>query len=67
MSESLPYDEIEFDKNFKIEDMLYTIDDSDFGYFFQFDLKNPDEEKNKTRNFPFAPQKNLILIILHHI
>ena len=35
MSEPLPYDEIKFDKNVKLEDILNTLDDSDIGYFFR--------------------------------
>ena len=35
MSESLPYDEIQFDKKFKLEDILNTSDGSDIGYFFE--------------------------------
>ena len=55
MSESLPYDEIKFDQNVKLEDILNTPDDSDSGYFVEFDLKYPDNIKQQTKNFPFAP------------
>ena len=55
MSEPLPYDEIKFDKNVKLEDILNTPDDSDIGYFIEADLIYPDNIKEKTRNFPFAP------------
>ena len=37
MSQSLPYDEIKFDKNVKLEDILNTPDDSDIGYFVEVD------------------------------
>ena len=37
MSQSLPYDEIKFDKNVKLEDILNTPDDSDNGYFVEVD------------------------------
>ena len=47
MSQSLPYDEFKFDKNGKTEDILNTPDDSNFGYFPEVDLKNPDDKKNK--------------------
>ena len=33
MSEYLPYDEIKFDRNVKLEDILNTSDDSNIGYF----------------------------------
>ena len=41
--------------NVKLEDILNTRDDSDIGYFIEVDLKYPDETKEKTRYFPFAP------------
>ena len=41
MSQSLPYDEIKFDKNVKLEEFLNTPDDSDIGYFIEVDLKYP--------------------------
>ena len=56
MSEPLPYDEIKFDKNVKLEDILNTPDDSDIGYFIEADLLYPDNIKEKTKNFPFAPE-----------
>ena len=55
MSEYLPYDEIKFDRNVKLEDILNTPDVSDIGYFIEVDLKYPDIIKEKTKNFPFAP------------
>ena len=55
MSEPLPYDEIKFDSDVKIEDILNTPDDSDNGYFVEVDLIYPDNIKERTKNFPFAP------------
>ena len=55
MSEPLPYDEIKFDNNVKIEDIINTPDDNDIGYFVEADLIYPDKIKKKTKNFPFAP------------
>ena len=55
MSQPLPYDEIKFDKNVKLEDIKNTPDDSDIGYFIEVDIKYPDNIKQKTKNFPFAP------------
>ena len=55
MSEPLPYDEIKFDNNVKLEDILKTPDDSDIGFFVEVDIKYPDSIKDKTKNFPFAP------------
>ena len=55
MSQPLPYDEIIFDQNVKLEYILITPDDNDRGYFIEVDLKYPDNIKEKTKNFPFAP------------
>ena len=38
MSEPLPYDEIKFDRDVKLEDILNTPDDSNVGYFIEADL-----------------------------
>ena len=54
-SEYLPYDEIKIDQNVKLEDILNTSDESDIGYFVDVDLKYPDNIKEKTKYFPFAP------------
>ena len=55
MPQMLPYHEIKFDTNVKLEDKLNTHDDSDIGYFIEVDLDYPDETKYKTKKFPFAP------------
>ena len=55
MSELLPYDEIKFDNNVNLEDILNTPDDSDIGYFIEVDLKYPDNIKERIKNLPFAP------------
>ena len=60
MSEPLPYDEIKFDNDFKLEDILNTPDDSHIGYFIELDLTYPNNIKEKTRNFPFAPMNKKI-------
>ena len=60
MSEHLPYDEIKFDNNIKLEGILNTPDYSDFGYFIEVDLNYPDNIKEKTKNFPFAPENKEI-------
>ena len=56
MSEYPPYDEIKFDRNVKLEGILDTPDDSSSGYFVEVDLKYPDNIKEKTKLFPFAPE-----------
>ena len=55
MSEPLPYDEIKFDNNVKIEDILNTPDDSDIGYFVEVHLIYLDNIKERTKTFSFAP------------
>ena len=60
MSEPLPYDEIKFDNDVKLEDILITPDDSDIGYFVEVDLIYPDSIKEKTTNFPIAPMNKKI-------
>ena len=54
MSQYLPYDEIKFDNNITLEDIINTPDDSDIGYFVEVDLKYPDNIKQKTKNLPFV-------------
>ena len=57
----LPYDGIEMwhghpDLYMNIlEEILNTPDDSDIVYFVEVDLNYPDNIKEKTKNFPFAP------------
>ena len=60
MSESLPFDEIKFEKDICLNDILNAPDDSDIGYFIEVDLKYPDNIKQKTKNFPFAPENKKI-------
>ena len=55
MSEPLPYDEIKFEKSFKVEAMLNTPDDSDVGNFVENDVGYPYKVKEKTKLFFFYP------------
>ena len=57
MSQPLPYNEIKFDENNKLEDLLKTPDDSYVDDFVEADLTYSDNIKHKTKNFPFAPVK----------
>ena len=65
MSQALPFDEIEMWHGHpdlymkKLEETLNISDDSDIGYFVEVDLKYPDKIKQKTKNFPFAPENKL--------
>ena len=62
MIQPLPNDEIEMWHVHpelymeKLEEILNTPDDNDFGYLFEVDLKYPDTIKEKTKKFPFAPE-----------
>ena len=60
LSEPLSYDEINFDNNVNLEDILNTPDDSDIGFFVEVDLTYPDNIKEKTKNFPFCPESKKI-------
>ena len=65
MSQMLPYDEIEMWHGHpdlymnKQEKILNTVDDSDIGYFTEVNSNYPDNLEKKTKNFPFAPEKNI--------
>ena len=61
ISEHLPYDEIKFDKNVELEEVLYNPDDSDVAYFIEVDLKYPDNMKNKQKFFHFVLKKKLFM------
>ena len=54
MSEPLPYGEINFGNNVKLEGILSTPDDSDVGHFIENDWNFSDIIKEKTNHFPFA-------------
>ena len=60
MSEYIPYGEFKFDKNVKLELILNTPDNSDIGYIIEVDSKYTDNIKEKTKNFPFAPENKVI-------
>ena len=61
MSEPLPYDETKSDKNVKLEYILNTPDDSDIGCFIEVDIKYLDNIKEKTKQFPFAPENKRLI------
>ena len=51
MSQILPFDEIDFDKKVKLEDILNSPDDIDIGYFVEIDLNYPKNIK-KIKKIP---------------
>ena len=59
MSQMLPYDEIKFEKNFGLQEILNTQDDNEIGCFIEVDLRYPDNIKEKTKNFPSCPEKKI--------
>ena len=60
LSQPLPYDEIQFDKSVKLEDILEHPIDSDNDYFVEVDLRYPDNIKEKTKIFPFCLENKVI-------
>ena len=56
MVQQCPFDNIIFDNCIKLEGILNNPDDSEIGYYIECDLKNPDNIKEKTKYFPFAPE-----------
>ena len=62
MSQPLPYNENEMwhgQPDFyliRLEEISNTPDDSDIGYFVEVDSKYPDNRKEKTKKFSFAPE-----------
>ena len=55
MSETLPYDEIKFDKAVNLYDILSTRDGSDIGNSVECDCSYPDYSKEKSKNLHFGP------------
>ena len=64
LSQPFSYDEIKFDRNVISEDILTKLHDSDTGYFFEVDLKYPEDIEGKTKNCPYCPgnEKKTLLI-----
>ena len=60
MSQTLLYDEIKFQKDICLQEVLNTPDENEIGYFLKVDLKYPDNIKEKTKNFPFCPKNKII-------
>ena len=66
MIQPLPYDDIGMWHRHpdlymkKLDEILNTPDGSDIGNFDEVDLKYPDNIKEETKNFPFAPESKVI-------
>ena len=65
MSEYLPHDGIEMWHGHldlymkKLEEILNTLDESDIGFYIEVDFRYPINIKEKTKNFPFCPEKKI--------
>ena len=62
MIQPLPNVEIEMWPDFymnNLEAFSNTLEDSDTGYFVEVDLKYPDIIKEKTKDFPLCPEKEI--------
>ena len=61
MSQTLPYDDIKFEtENVCLEEIIYTPDDYDKGYFLEVDHEYPHNIRRKTKYFPFCPENKTI-------
>ena len=58
----LPYDEIKFDKNVNVKNILNTNIDSEIGYLVEVDFSHPEKIRQKTKHFPFAPENKKICL-----
>ena len=56
MYQPILYDDNNFDKTFKLEDLFRAPDDSDSGYSVKVDLNYPGNIKEKNMYFPFCPE-----------
>ena len=62
MSQTLLCDEVKYNENVKLEQISKTPVDNEVGFFVEVELKNPANTKEKTKIFPFAPEKKLVVI-----
>ena len=60
MSQMLPYEEINFERNVSLKEIINTPDNSLIGYFLKAHLRFPDNIKEKTRIFSFVPEIKVI-------
>ena len=59
-SQSLPYGEIKFERNVCLEKILNIPDNSVIGIFLKVDIRYPYNKGQKTKNYPFCPEKKPI-------
>ena len=56
MSEFLPYDDLRWNNNLSLEDVLTTEDDAEEGHIIEVDLHFPPEIHDRLKEFPPAPE-----------
>ena len=56
MSEFLPYDDLRWNNNLTLEDILTTEDNAEEGHIVEVDLHFPSEIHDKLKEFPPAPE-----------
>ena len=56
MMQSLPYKNLKFNTQIKLEDILKTEDDNKIGYYVECDLEYPEELHDKFKEFPPCPE-----------
>ena len=61
MSLPLPLDEIYFETNVCLEDIMKTPDDGDIlGFFNEVDLRYPNNLRQKAKHFPLCPESKIM-------
>ena len=55
MSQPLPFNEIKFERNIRLNEILNTPVDNDIGYFLEVDLRYLFNIRQNTKHFPFCP------------
>ena len=64
MSKSLLFEELQFDKVVKLEDIFNFPGGSDFGCFIEVGLKYPNKQRRKLRVFHLVLKTKLVLKII---
>ena len=60
MSQPLPYDEINIERNAWLNETWNTPDGNDIEIFLKLDLSYPYYIREKTKQFPFCPENKII-------
>ena len=57
MCQPLPYDDIKFERNVCLGELINIPNDTDIGYLLEIDLRYPYNKRQKTKCFPFCPEE----------